>query len=351
MKKLLILLASLLLVTGCSSNKTETTTTETKTEAPKTFVVSTWGLSQDVLEEKVFNPFATENNVELVLDTGKTDERYTRFSSDANSQVDVIELSESAAQKGFEAGLFEEIDYSKLTNADKLLDVLKPLVDAKKGPAYTVNSLVIVYNPEAVKMDIKSYSDIWDESLKSAVAIPDITTSFGPAMVYIAADYAQGDVFNDTKAFDALAQLKPNIVKSYAKSSDIANMFTNKEVAVALVGDFALPMILKDNPDLKVVFPSDVAYVNFNTININKNSANKELAYKYIDYRISAALQTITAAELNEAPTNKDVVLDEAASANLTYGEKAKNLKSIDVEKVTKALESWVEQWNKVVNQ
>lgn len=340
MKKLLILILSLLVFTGCSSQKEEVSS----------LVVSTWGLSQDVLEKVVFDPFQEANNCNLTLDLGKTDERYTRFSSDSSSSVDVIELSEIAAEKGYQANLFEEIDYSKLENGDKLIDALKPLIDAKKGPAYTLNSLVIVYDSETVSKEINSYKDIWDESLEKFVGIPNITTSFGPAMVYIAADYAESDPFSGNEAFDALSKLKPNIVKSYGKSSDIANMFTNKEVGVALVGDFALPMILKDNPNLKVVFPSDKMYVNFNTLNINKNSKNKDLAYKYVDYRISSTLQTLSAKELNEAPTNKEVVLKGDVALNKTYGDNALNLSPIDVKKVTDVLDSWIDNWNRVIN-
>ena len=53
---------------------------------------------------------------------------------------------------------------------------------------------------------------------------------------------------------------------------------------------------------------------------INKNSQNKELAYEYVNWRLSQELQSATAVSLNEAPTNKDVVL---AQASLVAGESA----------------------------
>lgn len=72
------------------------------------------------------------------------------------------------------------------------------------------------------------------------VSIPEITTTFGPAMVYMASDHAGVDIKSDNgeAAFAALAELKPNLVKTYAKSSDLINMFTSGEVAVAVVGEF-----------------------------------------------------------------------------------------------------------------
>ncbi len=343
MKKLVTLCLALLVLTSCGSKTEEKA--EVKPEEKKTLTVSTWGLSQDTLEAEVFGPFEKDANCDIVLDLGNANDRYTKFSSNANSGIDVIELSQIAASKGQEAGLFEEIDYSKLSNAKDLLEALKPLVDAKQGPAYTINSLVIVVDPEKCTTEITDYADLWKAELANSIAIPDITSTFGPHTVYVAKDFNKG---NDP--FEALAALKPNIVKSYSKSSDIANMFTNKEVSVALVGDFALPLILAGNPNVKVIFPTSGAYANFNTININKNSANKELAYKYIDYRISQTLQTITAAKMNEAPTNTTVKLEGEVAQNKTYGEHATNLKTLDFTEVNKVLPEWIDSWNRVVN-
>ena len=56
-------------------------------------------------------------------------------------------------------------------------------------------------------------------------------------------------------------------------------MFTSGEVAAAVVGDFGVPTIVAANPTLVYVTP-DGAYANFNTINVTKNCANKELALR-----------------------------------------------------------------------
>ncbi len=45
----------------------------------KKLVVSTWGLNEDVLKETVFEPFAKEHGVEIVLDIGNNSERLTKI--------------------------------------------------------------------------------------------------------------------------------------------------------------------------------------------------------------------------------------------------------------------------------
>lgn len=317
----------------------------------KTLVLSTYGLSADISEEEVYTPFEEEYNCEIVTDVGGTNDRYTKLAADSQSSIDVIELSQAMTAKGFEEGLFTDIDMSRLENASDLIDVAKAMAEDGQGVAYTINSIGIIYDPAAVDIEIKSYDDLWDPSLEGMVAIPDITTTFGPAMVYMASDHAGVDVTSDQgeAAFQALAELKPNLVKSYAKSADLINMFTSGEVAVALVGDFGVPTILAANPDL-VYFSPEGAYANFNLISITKNCQDLDLAYAYLDYRISEGLQTKTGKALNEGPTNKNVVFTEEEASSMTYGDVAANAKSLDYGFVNGVLDSWIDQWNRTIN-
>ena len=253
--------------------------------------------------------------------------------------------------KGIEEGLFEDIDLSKIENAADMITAAKTMADAGQGVAYTINSIGIMYNPDAVDFEIKGFDDLWDSRLEGMVSIPEITTTFGPAMVYMASDHAGVDIKSDNAeaAFKALEELKPNLVKTYAKSADLINMFTSGEVAVAVVGDFGVPTIQAANPDLVYVTP-DITYANFNTISITKNCKNKDLAYEYLNYRLSPELQAKTGKALNEAPTNKKVEFTEEESKNMTYGPKAANAKVLDYSFVNPQLNSWIDQWNRIIN-
>ncbi|MDE5977122.1 MAG: ABC transporter substrate-binding protein [Turicibacter sp.] len=333
------------LMAGCSEKASDNSD-------KKQLVVSTWGLSQEVWEQEVKIPFEQKFDCELVLDIGGTNERYAKLASNPNASVDVIELSQSAAANGYEAGLFETIDYSKIPNVDALIEPAKELAESGFGAAYVINSMGIIYNKEALGFEINDWSDLWKPELEGKISIPDITTTFGPAMVYVANDYANGNIEEDEgqAAFEALEQLKSNIVKTYAKSSDLANMFASGEIAVAVVGDFAIPTISQAQSNVTFVVPTSGTYANFNTIDINKNSENKELAYEYINWRLSQELQSKTAVNLNEAPTNKEVILSEDVAQNMTYGEVADNAKAIDYSFVNPLLNNWIDQWNRIIN-
>jgi hypothetical protein len=111
----------------------------------QTLIISTFGLEEDKMQEDVFKPFEEKYNVDIVLETGTSSERLTKLKSNPNSTVDVIELSQSNAADGVTVGLFEKIDNSKVPNMDNLIDSAKDLAADGSGPAYTLNSIGIVY--------------------------------------------------------------------------------------------------------------------------------------------------------------------------------------------------------------
>lgn len=349
MKKVIALsLCAAMALTACSAGGSGEKQESTDS---KKLILSTYGLSEDISSEEVYAPFEQEFGCSIVTETGSTNERYTKLSADSQSPIDVIELSQSMTAKGFEEGLFEPIDLSKIENSQYLIGAAKEMAESGQGVAYTINSIGIMYDPAAVGFEITSFDDLWNEVLAGKIAIPDITTTFGPAMVYMAADYAKTDITadNGAAAFTALEELKPNIVKTYAKSSDLINMFTSGEISAAIVGDFGVPTIQKANPSLVFVTPN-VTYANFNTICIPKNSKNKELAYEYINYRLSKELQTKTSKALNEAPTNNQVELTAEESASMTYGTAADNAKVLDHTFINQHLTDWIDQWNRILN-
>lgn len=320
-------------------------------QSNKKLVISTWGLNEDVLKETVFNPFAEEHGVEIVLDIGNNSERLTKMQNNPNSQIDITYLAESFAEQGIESGIFEELDYSKIPNAKNINSKAQTTVERGFGPAYTLNSIGIVVDPSA-GIKINSWEDLWKPELANKIAIPDITTTNGPAIVEIAAAKAGVDVETDNgeAAFKELEALKPNVVKTYSKSSDLANMFASGEIVAAIAADFAYGNIVKAKPEATYVVPESGTYLNFNTININKNSENKDLAYEFINYVLSDEVQERAAKALGDSPVNTNVELTEEEAKNLTYGPIIDNAKTIDYKFVNTVMDQWVDTWNRIMN-
>ena len=342
-------LAATVLLAACGGTESDTASSADNSGE---LIVSTFALSEDVIKRDVLDPFSEENDVEITYEVGNSSERFTKLQNNPNSTIDVIELSQANAATGVADGLFEELDETKVPNLAKLVDGAKDAI-ATSGAPYTMNSIGIIYNEEAAGMTIDEWSDLWDPSLAGKISIPDITTTFGPAMLHVASDYKGVDITTDAGAagFEALTELKPNIIKTYSKSSDLANLFQSGEIVAAVVGDFAFPIISEANPDVQFLVPESGSYANFNTLNVVASSDNKEAAYAFINWKLSQELQTTTASSLNEAPTNVEVELDEATAKNKTYGDVAQRAKAVDFTFVNENLPDWINQWNETLNQ
>lgn len=341
---LIIGMMSTTMLVGCGSS-------ESAGSSNNKLVISTWGLNEDLLNETVFDPFEEEHGVEIVLEIGNNSERLTKMKNNPNSEIDITYLAEAYAEQGIEAGIFEELDYSKIPNAENINDKAKSTVEAGFGPAYTLNSIGIVVDPSA-GIEINSWEDLWKPELANKIAIPDITTTNGPAMVEIAAEKAGVSVESDNgeAAFKELEALKPNIVKTYSKSSDLANMFASGEIVAAVVSDFAYGTIAKAKPEVTYIVPESGTYLNFNTININKNSKNKDLAYEFVNYVLSEEVQERSAKALGDSPVNTNVELTEEEATNLTYGSVIESGKTIDYKVVNTLMNEWVNNWNRIMN-
>lgn len=319
----------------------------------KQLIVSTWGLSEDSLWSEVYGPFEKQYNAKVVLDTGNGQERYTKMITDPNSTVDVIELAQKNVADGIADAKFASVTPSDIKDFDKLIPAAQEIIKSGAGAPYTLNSIGIIYDPRATGIKISTWKDLWNPALKGKIAIPDITTTFGPAFMVMASDVKGVDIKTDKgdAAFKALEELKPNVVRTYAKASDVANLIKNGEIAVAVIGDFGVPVISKADPDAIYFVPESGTYANFNVINISKNSKNRELAIAYINYRLSADTESRTIKALNEAPVNTRASVPPEAAKYMTVGQTAAHAKMVDFSYIRPLLSSWIDRYNKLMNQ
>lgn len=352
-KKLMIgALATVTLLMAACGNSEANTKQESKS-GNKALVVSTFGLSEDIVKKDVIAPFGKTNDAKVTLEVGNSADRYTKLLNNPNAGIDVIELAQANATQGEKEGLFEKVTEKEVPNIKDLTAGAKEVYESGAGIPIAVNSVGIVYNKEKVGKEITSWDDLWSSDLKGKISVPDISTTAGPLMLYIASDHAGTDITTDKgkAAFNAMKELKPNVVKTYSKSSDLANMFQSGEIDVAVVADFAVGIIQGASKEATYVVPESGTYANFNTINIPKSSKNKELAYTFVNERISKESQKTKAVSLNEGPTNSKVVLDEKQASNKTYGKVADRAKTVDFSFINDNLSDWVDQWNRTMNQ
>jgi putative spermidine/putrescine transport system substrate-binding protein len=315
----------------------------------KSLTISWWGFNGDKLEEIVLKPFRAQCGCELVFETGNNADRLNKIKIRGGGGVDVVYLTDSYSQIGIQEDLFQPVDRAKIPNVNGIYDLAKE-PQGKFGPAYTIGRVGIIYDSAKVSAPITSWNDLWRDDLKRRVSLPGITTTAGPMTVLVAAAKAGVDPYQDeSAAFKALEQLKPNVVKNYNTGSELVNLFSTGEISVAMAQDFTLAQIQAAVPTVRWAELKEGDYATLNTVNIAKGAANPELAHQFINFILDPKIQQTLAERGVDAPVATAVQLKPEEAARWTFGEKMISaLKRLDYEKLNAAKNDWLDAWSEV---
>ena len=290
-----------------------------------------------------------QTGCELIVEGGKNAERVTKIKESPDA-YDVVIIGDSFITDLINEGLIAEIDSSKLTNLDALYDCAKAPFGEQYGPAYTFNRLGIVYDSAFCPIELTSWADLWSPELEGSIAIPDITATSGPLFYYATANaFGLTPGTDDDAIFEKLAELKPNVVRTYTSANDTITMLNQGEISAAVLLDYSYTSAKQASEDYVWVDPAEGSYSGFNAINILKDCENMELAEAFVDFYISYEVQLAEALDGVDSPVRKDVELTEEQAQNFTYGEETINsLLFPDWTVINDSMADWVNRWNEL---
>ena len=311
-----------------------------------TLVLSAFGVAQDQLRKDLYAPFEAKCGCKIVVEVGNSADRLAKLEArKANPEVDIAVMADVNALEAANKGLIDPIDVSKLTNYDKLYDVVKDPLGNKMGVGYTYYATSIIYRSDKVK--IESWTDLWKPELKGRLALPNITTTQGPLLLFMA-DRAFGGTTPDfATGINKVSEIKGGVVTFYERAAQLAQLFQQDEIWAAVTGRFNWPLLKKLNMPLAWATPKEGLTGGLNVLVLTKGSKNKELAMRFMDEWLSTEAQTRLAMSQVDSPANKEVKLPPEIADVLTYGEDtAKGLKLIPPAQMLANREAWVSGWN-----
>lgn len=318
-------------------------------KGPTTLVVATWGGASEKGLTEIVKSFEEENNVDIVFDIGNNSDRLNKIrATKDNPVIDVALMTDCFTVIGNEEGLFEKVNSKKVPNIDKLYDYAK---DANGfGPAYSVVSYGIVYNTELVENAPTSWADLWDPAYENKIGIPDITGTAGPMLLVTAAELNGGSMEDIDAGFEKMTELKPNIFNFYTSVSDVITMFERGEIVMAPFMDIFVPIMHFSALPVDLAVLDEGNFAGYNNVNIVKGTKNMDMAEKFVNFMLDANTQTQIAEILFEAPTNVDVVVEEANAKYMSYGqEQIDSLGMFDWSYINAVKSEWIERWNKEI--
>ncbi len=266
-------------------------------------VLHVYNWSDYIAPDTIAN-FEKESGIKVVYDVFDSNETLEAKLLAGKSGYDVVVPSNNFLAKQIKAGVYQELDTSKLSNYSNLNKSLLKAVsvsdpDNKHAFPYMWGSIGIGYNPEKVKAALGvDKIDSWDVLLKPeniaklkscGVSFLDSPTEMLPIALHylgLPTDTQKKDELK--KAEELFLKIRPSIGYFHSSKyiSDLAN--GNICVAVGYSGDIqqAKSRAAEAGGKVKVAYdiPKEGAGSFFDMLAIPKDAENVDAAYKFLNY-------------------------------------------------------------------
>lgn len=258
----------------------------------------------DYIDESILEDFTKETGIKVVYDVFDNNELLETKLLAGNSGYDVVVPTAPFLARQIQAGVFQKLDKSKLSNLEHLWpEVTERLAKYDPGNEYAVNYMWgtsgIGYNVDKVKAVLGDVAiDSWDvlfkpenaEKLKACgVNILDASDeTFAIAMNYIGKNPDSKETADLEAGGDVYKAIRPS-VKTFNSSAYIDEL-ANGDICISLgwSGDV---LQAKDRADeagngvnIEYIIPKEGTYMWFDNLAIPADAKNVDAAHQFINY-------------------------------------------------------------------
>lgn len=291
MKKLFaLLLALMLMMSVCAAAET----VNQKDEA--VLNIFTWEGYIDY--STVIQPFEAETGVKVNYATfASNEEMFEKLSAVGGGDYDIILASDYMLNTVREAGLMQKFDPAIVTNYGNLNpDFTGKFFDPENEYVipYVSGIPLIVYDPNAVDIEINGFADLWDPSLKDTLGlIDDARVTLGMVLLSMGQSMNTTDEAVLAEAAEKLNALKENIhVLEY---ENLHNYLVSGDIGVAYTFTPFVGLALDANPDLKVVWPQEGLGFGIDGCFIPSNAPHAKNANLFLEFLLRPEIAAVCA--------------------------------------------------------
>ena len=293
-------------------------------------VLYTW---DGMVPQEVLDDFEKETGTKVVYSNFDTDETMLEKLSQAKGgDYDVVIADDYIIESAVKEGLVQKLDKDAITNWGNINPLFQGQFydpDDEYTVPYGAGIPLIVYDPDQVDIDIKGYKDLWDPSLEDSVAIIGAYRVIcGITQLSMGESMNEDDVDVIARTGEKLQELAPNI--RLIQDDNTKNALLNGEASVAFLYTSQVTQALKDNPDLKVVYPEEGLGFGILGTFIPSEAPNAEAANEFINYLLQPEVTAKCINSVGYYNTNKaaDDLVDEnlVVPDDVTKGESIENV-------------------------
>ena len=309
----------------------------------------------EYVPDSVIEKFEKETGIKVNVSTYSSNEdMLAKVKSESEGTYDIVQPSDYMVEQMASQGMLEELKTDELKNLSNIGEsYLNPSYDPgnKYSVPYQGGVAGIAVNTSKVKKDITSYDDLFDSSLKnSIVALDDYRAVIGMTARSMGYSMNGTDPAVLSKIQDKLLTLKNN-VKLYDSDSPKSALISG-DCTVGYVWSAEIALAMEENPDIKVVYPTEGAYLFMDNWAIPKGAKNYDNAVKFIDFMLDAENAQMVLEEFPYLSPNtkaveamgEDYSKNEAKNPPAEVIKKGEYVKNLDAD----TLKIYDEMWTKL---
>lgn len=239
------------------------------------------------IPESVLTAFTEETGIKInYTPISSNEETYEKLKSSPDL-YDLIIVSDYMLDTMIGEEMLMELDREKLPNFGNLNPEYQGQFydpDDKYTIPYASGRPVIVYDTTKVDLDITSYADLWDESLKDSIVMID-DTRVVTGITLLSMGYGMNETDPDVlnQAMNKLIELKPN-VKVFSSNFPEQTLVSGDASVGFFFSSSAALLDVANNPDLKIVYPEEGLGFGIDCFAMSAEAPNADNAYKLLDY-------------------------------------------------------------------
>ena len=272
----LVLCLFAVLFAGCNSGEGN--------KAGGTLNLYTWA---EMFDPDVLAAFEKETGITVNYTNFDYDETMlARLEAAEGGDYDLIIADDYIIETVIAEGLARKLDKSKIPNFGNINPIYQGQfydpTDEYTVP-YGAGVQTIVYNPAKISVDVKGYSDLWNEAFKDDLAIiANYRVIVGMAEKVLGYSYNTNDLSQIEAAGEKLYELAPNI--RLIKDDNVQDDLVSGEVDAAVMYTSQVTMAKLANPDLKIVYPEEGIGFGIMGMFVPSKAPNADAAYAFIEY-------------------------------------------------------------------
>ncbi len=241
----------------------------------------------EYVPDSVIDKFEEEYGIKVNVTTFSSNEdMLAKVKSESEGTYDIVQPSDYMVESMAAQGLLEELDQEALTNFENIgAQYLDP--DYDPGNAYSVpyqgGVAAIGVNTSKIADEITSYDDLFKtDYANSLVVLDDYRATIGMVERSMGVSVNESDPAKLEEVKAKLLSLKDNI-KVYDSDSPKSQLISG-ECSLAYCWSAEIALAMEENPDIKIIYPSEGAFKFIDNWCIAKGAKNYDNAMKFINF-------------------------------------------------------------------